>query len=208
MLSLVVSAILLAAGIAVVSQRVNWRDMVAVWSNLDLKLVALACLAYWLQYPVNSIRLQRVILWATSRVPREIPPFRFLFKLTCSAGFVAAAAPIGLAGDAAKIAALRLFGSLSITEATRCALFDRAVGVQWICLIGLATLPLQRAAGMGRRSSCPSFSSSQDLSSASGCCWSCPPCSPLCAATLSTESRRCLPDIARSFPYAFCQFRR
>ena len=148
-LSLVVSAILLAAGIAVVSQRVNWRDMVAVWSNLDLKLVALACLAYWLQYPVNSIRLQRVTLWATSRVPREIPPFRFFFKLTCSAGFVAAAAPIGLAGDAAKIAALRIFGSLSIAEATRCALFDRAVGVQWICLIGLATLPLQRAAGIG-----------------------------------------------------------
>jgi hypothetical protein len=72
-----------------------------------------------------------------------------LFKVTCSAGFVAAAAPIGLAGDAAKIAALRLFGRLSITEATRCALFDRVVGVQWLCLIGLATLPFQGAAGLG-----------------------------------------------------------
>ena len=68
--------------------------------------------------------------------------------MTCSSGFVAAAAPIGLAGDAAKIAALRLFGSLSITEATRCALFDRVVGVQWLCLIGLATLPFQGAAGL------------------------------------------------------------
>ena len=71
-----------------------------------------------------------------------------MFKVTCSSGFVAAAAPIGLAGDAAKIAALRLFGSLSVTEATRCALFDRVVGVQWLCLIGLATLPFQGAAGL------------------------------------------------------------
>lgn len=148
-LSLVVSGILLALGIAVVYQRVNWRDIAAVWSNLDPMLFAFACLVYWLQYPLNSIRLQRVILWAGGHSPHEIPPLQFLFKVTCSSGFVAAAAPIGLAGDAAKIAALRLFGSLSITEATRCALFDRVVGVQWLCLFGLATLPIQSAAGLG-----------------------------------------------------------
>jgi hypothetical protein len=34
-LSLIVSGILLASGIAVVSQRVNWRDVAAVWSDLD-----------------------------------------------------------------------------------------------------------------------------------------------------------------------------
>ena len=147
-LSLIVSGILLALGIAVVYQRVNWRDIAAVWGNLDPMLVAFACLVYWLQYPLNSIRLQRVILWASGHPPHEVPPFRFLFKVTCSSGFIAAAAPIGLAGDAAKIAALRLFGSLSITEATRCALFDRVVGVQWLCLIGLATLPFQSAVGI------------------------------------------------------------
>ena len=140
---------LLAAGIALVYRRVNWHDVAAVWTNLDPKFLALAAVAYWLQYPVNSIRLQRVILWATGRLPSNAPPLRFLFKLTCSSGFVAAAAPLGLAGDAAKIAALRLFGSLSITEAARCALFDRVVGVQWICTIGLVTLPFQRAAGIG-----------------------------------------------------------
>lgn len=147
-LSLVVSAILLALGIVVVYQRVNWRDVASVWSNLDPTLVALACVVYWLQFPLNSVRLQRVILWASGRAPNEIPPLRFLFKVTCSSGFVAAAAPIGLAGDAAKIAALRLFGSLSITDATRCALFDRVVGVQWLCLIGLATLPFQVSMGL------------------------------------------------------------
>lgn len=147
--SLILSAILLAFGVAIFYQRVNWREVVAVWSNLDPKLVALACIAYWLQHPLNAVRLQRVVLWATDRSPREIPPFWFLFKLTCSAVFVAAATPVGLAGDAAKIAALRFFGSLSITEATRCALFDRVVGVQWICLVGLATLPFQSAVGIG-----------------------------------------------------------
>jgi uncharacterized membrane protein YbhN (UPF0104 family) len=146
--SLIASGLLLALGIAVVYQRVNWRDIAGVWSNLDPRLVALACALYWLQYPGNSVRLQRVILWATGRSPDEIPSLWFLSKLTCSSGFVAAAAPVGLAGDAAKIAALRLFGSLSTTEAARCALFDRVVGVQWLCLFGLATLPFQSAAGL------------------------------------------------------------
>ena len=156
-LSIVASGILFALGMIIVSQRVDWRDMAAVWGNLEPRLVALACVVYWLQYPLNSIRLQRVILWATGRPASETPSFWFSFKLTCSSGFVAAAAPIGLAGDAARIAALRLFGSLSITEATRCALFDRVVGVQWLCLIGLATLPLQYAAGIGAEIVLPQF---------------------------------------------------
>jgi uncharacterized membrane protein YbhN (UPF0104 family) len=148
-LSLVVSGVLLALGIAVVYQRVNWREIGAIWSHLDPKLFALACVLYWLQYPLNSVRLHRVILWATGRSESEAPSLWFSCKLTCSAGFVAAAAPIGLASDAAKITALRLFGSLSITEAARCALFDRVVGVQWLCLIGLATLPFQHLLGIG-----------------------------------------------------------
>ena len=71
-------------------------------------------------------------------------------RLTCGASFVAVAAPIGLAGDAAKIAALRLFGRLSVTEAARCALFDRVVGAQSLCVIGLLGLPLQSALGVDR----------------------------------------------------------
>lgn len=147
-LSLLGSAALLAAGMAIVYQRINWRDVASVWTNLDPRLVAVATLVYWLQYPINSFRLHRVILWISERAV-DAPPFRFLFKLTCSAGFIAVAAPIGLAGDAAKIAALRMFGNLSITDAARAALFDRVVGVQWISAIGLATLPAQAAAGVG-----------------------------------------------------------
>ena len=148
-LSLLVSAALLAGGTAIVYHRVNWRDVAAVWASLDPALVAAAALVYWLQYPINSFRLHRVILWITEQAA-DVPPLRFLFKLTCSAGFVAVAAPVGLAGDAAKIAALRVFGSLSITDAARATLFDRVVGVQWMSLIGLATLPAQAAGGVGR----------------------------------------------------------
>lgn len=148
LLSLLVSGVLLAAGVAIVYHRLDWHNVAAVWTKLDPKLVALAVLAYWLQYPINSYRLHRVLVWVTQLPLSEVPPVRLLFKLTCSAGFVAVAAPIGLAGDAAKIAGLRMFGNLSITDAARGALFDRVVGVQWICIIGLATLPMQAVAGV------------------------------------------------------------
>jgi uncharacterized membrane protein YbhN (UPF0104 family) len=148
LLSLLVSGALLAAGAIVLYEKIDWRDVTAVWTNLDPKLVALAAAIYWLIYPVNSFRFHRVILWTMVRVPENAPSLMFLFKLTCSAGFLALAAPIGLASDAAKVAALRLFGDLSITDSARCALFDRVVGVQWIAIVGLATLPLQWAAGI------------------------------------------------------------
>lgn len=151
LLSLLASGALLVAGAVILYEKIDWRDITAVWTNLDPKLVALAVAIYWLVYPINTFRFHRVILWTMVRVPENAPSLRFLFKLTCSAGFLALAAPIGLASDATKVAALRLFGNLSITDSARCALFDRVVGVQWIAIIGLATLPLQWTAGIGHR---------------------------------------------------------
>jgi len=151
LLSLLASGALLVAGAAVLYEKIDWRDVTAVWTSLDPRLVALAIAIYWLVYPINTFRFHRVILWTMVRVPENAPSLKFLFKLTCSAGFLALAAPIGLASDAAKIAALRLFGNLSITDSARCALFDRVVGVQWIAIIGLATLPLQWTAGIEPR---------------------------------------------------------
>ena len=148
-LSLLVSGGLLIAGMAVVYHRIDWRDLSAVWTNLNPTLVVVAAILYWLQYPINSYRLQRVVIWSGVE-SSAVPPLKFFFKLTCSSAFVALAAPMGLAGDAAKIAAMRLFGSLSITEATRCALFDRVVGVQCIAMIGLVMLLLQAILGVDR----------------------------------------------------------
>jgi uncharacterized membrane protein YbhN (UPF0104 family) len=151
LLSLTISGLLVVVGIAIMYHRIDWRSVAAVWTNLNPLLVAAAAVLYWLQYPIAAWRMQQVILWTTGRSSAQAPPLRFLFRLTCSASFVAVAAPVGLAGDAAKIAALRLFGDLSITDATRCALFDRVVGVQCIGIIGLATLPFQAAGGIDTR---------------------------------------------------------
>jgi len=148
LLSVLLSLVLLAAGIAVVYRRIDWRNVAEVWTKLDPGLVALAVAVYWAQCPWNTLRLERVIRWATGRAASEMPRFGFLFRLTCSAGFVAVAAPVGLAGDVAKIAALRMFGTLSLTDAARCALFDRVIGVQWLCVAGLVSLPFQVAAGV------------------------------------------------------------
>jgi uncharacterized membrane protein YbhN (UPF0104 family) len=147
-LSLLLSGALLVAGAAILYEKIDWRDVMAVWTNLDPRLLALVVAIYWLVYPINAFRFHRVILWTMVRTPENAPSLKFLFKLTCSAGFLALAAPIGLASDAAKIAALRLFGDLSITDSARCALFDRVIGVQWIAIIGLAALPLQWAANV------------------------------------------------------------
>ena len=143
LVSLLLSGALLVAGVAILYEKIDWRELTAVWTRLDPTLVALAVAIYWLVYPINTFRFHRVILWAIAGAHEGAPSLKFLFRLTCSAGFLALAAPIGLASDAAKVAALRLFGDLSITDSARCALFDRVVGVQWIAIIGLATLPLQ-----------------------------------------------------------------
>jgi glycosyltransferase 2 family protein len=149
LLSLLCSALLLAAGVWAMNRRVEWYDAVSIWSKLDPTLIAAVLLLTWLQYPINAYRLQRVIGWITGR-PWSDFRFKFIFKLTCSASFITVATPVGLAADAAKIAVLRLFGSLSMTDAARCVLFDRVVGVQWLCLVGLALLSVQMTLGVDR----------------------------------------------------------
>src|SRR5687768_3333880 len=67
LLSLLTSAGLLAAGILILHTRIDWGQVTAIWSNFDSTLVMLAATAYWLQYPINSFRLHRVILWASER---------------------------------------------------------------------------------------------------------------------------------------------
>ncbi len=105
----------------------------------------------WLQYPI--IRFACIGDLGPEHAA-ETPPLRFLFKLTLTPDSSAAVAPIGkLAGDAAKIAALRFFGSLSTTDAARCILPPTVwlPGVQWISVIGLAMLPTGRPTASIRR---------------------------------------------------------
>ena len=148
MLSAILSAFLVILGIAILYRKVDWRDIASIWLKFDPIFLGLAILAYWMQYPINSFRFHRVTTWVSNQPGDRVPSFGFIFRLTCSGGFVAAAAPIGLAADVAKIIALRVFGNLSTTEAARCTLFDRVIGAQWIAILGLLTLPVQAWGGV------------------------------------------------------------
>lgn len=150
-LSLICSMLLLAIGVAVISRRLDWRDVTAVWLHLDVRLMIAALVVYWLQYPLNSIRLHRVIRAAFTEPHSRLPNLRFIFRITCGAGFIAAAAPVGLVGDLAKIAALRLFGKMSMLDAARVTLFDRVVGTQWLSVLGFVTLPAQYWMGVNEQ---------------------------------------------------------
>jgi hypothetical protein len=149
LLSIVISGLLLIVGAIVTVNKIDWREFTAIWMRLDARWLLVALLVYWLQYPLNSVRLHCVMRWLHQRAPENLPKLSFIFRITCASGFVAAAAPFGLVGDLAKIAALRFFGTLSSLDATRITLFDRVLGTQWMSLIGLAALPIQYAVGVG-----------------------------------------------------------
>jgi hypothetical protein len=144
-LSIVFSGAFLIAGFALFSYRIEWQEIVSVWSRFGVGWLSAALALYWLQYPINSFRLYLVVRWTGRSPANNALSFPFIFRLTCGSGFMAAVAPIGIVGDVTKILGLRLLAGLSLTEAARCAVFDRAVGVQWIGIIGLLTLPFQMA---------------------------------------------------------------
>lgn len=149
-LSILVSGLLLLACAAVLYYRVDRAAIEAVWARLDALWLTFAIAVFWLQYPLNSIRLHRVLLWTTSAGSRGELPFSTIFRLTCVSGFIAVAAPLGAAGDLAKVVGLRMLGAISTTDAARCTVFDRALGAQWTAVTGLLTLPLQAATGVSQ----------------------------------------------------------
>lgn len=142
-LSLLVSVALLVAGFAIFARRIQWEEMVRIWSQFHLVWLLMALVFYWLQYPLASWRQFIIIDWLTGLRANGLLRFPLIFRLTGAAGFIAAAAPIGLMGDIAKILGLRALTRLSLTDATRCAFFDRVVGIQWMAVLGLVSLPLQ-----------------------------------------------------------------
>jgi len=102
--------------------------------QLDKGWFAAAIVAYWLPQIINSLRLQLIVRWLSPTTAGL--PFRLVFRVVCTAGFIAVVAPIGLMADAAKVGALRLAGNQSLTNSARATLFDRVVAVQWMALFG------------------------------------------------------------------------
>jgi hypothetical protein len=147
LLSLLISAALVAAGIALAYERIDWREIGGILLQLDAAWFVAAVAAHWALYPLNSLRFRYVTAWLRQAATTASISFMFVFRLTCGASFVALAAPMALVADVAKIGALRLFGNVSITDATRYTLFDRVIAVQWMSIIGLLAAPAQVAFG-------------------------------------------------------------
>jgi hypothetical protein len=147
LLSLIISGILVVAGIALAYERINWREIGGILLQLDAEWFIAAFAAYWALYPLNSLRFRYVTTWLRQSATTAVIPFMFVLRLTCGASFVAVAAPMGLVADVAKIGALRVFGGISIVDATRYTLFDRVIAVQWMSTIGLLAIPAQVAFG-------------------------------------------------------------
>ncbi len=142
-LSLGISGLLIAGGTFVMSRWISGPEILNMLRQLDWRWLIPALFLSWLQYPINAVRMNRVIHWLMRPGSPSPPPFKLILKLTLSACFISVTAPIGLMADAAKIGALTYFGQLSTTHAIRCTLFDRVVAAQWMSLFGLATIPAQ-----------------------------------------------------------------
>lgn len=147
LLSLLISGILVVAGIALAYERIDWREIGGILLQLDAAWFIAALAAYWALYPLNSLRFQYVTAWLRQAASAAGIPFIFVLRLTCGASFIALAAPMALVADVAKIGALRLFGDVSIVDATRYTLFDRVIAMQWMSILGLLAIPTQVAFG-------------------------------------------------------------
>ena len=139
-LALAGSVALLGACLWVMSYRVDWRQLTSIWAEINPYLFVAAAISYWLQYPFFAYRFQCVTRWSV--IGFRTPSFGFFLRLVNSAIFLAVVAPVGFAIDAVKITALVVAGNLPKRDAFRCSLFDRVVGIQWLSIAGIATLPI------------------------------------------------------------------
>src|SRR5688572_5676982 len=90
------SALILAAGGWLWADKVDLAAVAEKLANME-PLFAAVSLTAWLAFsPVNAYRLKRVSGWvAGARVP-----YFSVLRVTCIGTFIAAAAPLGVLGDA------------------------------------------------------------------------------------------------------------
>ena len=93
--------------------------------------------------PLNACRLGYI----TRLIAGLKLPYWGLLRVTCIGQFVTATAPMGLIGDAAKVALMRPLGALSWLDSLLCVLSDRASGAIFITCLGIVLLPVRLAAG-------------------------------------------------------------
>lgn len=147
-LSIGISGALIVGGAFVMYRWISGPEILAMLRRMDWRWLVPAVFAYWLQYPISAIRMDRVIRWLMLPKTSPRPSLSLILKVTLSSGFISVTAPIGLMADAAKIGALKYFGQMSTSHAIRCTLFDRVIAAQWMSLFAFATLPLQFELGV------------------------------------------------------------
>src|SRR5215204_56891 len=87
-LSLAVSGALIAGGGLLMYRWISGPEILDVLRRLDWRWLIPALLAYWLQYPINAVRMDRVIHWLRRPGLPPPPPFWLIVKLTLSMGFI------------------------------------------------------------------------------------------------------------------------
>lgn len=126
-----------------------WRDRIdlaAVGGRLAAidPLIAGFALALYVGFsPLNAWRLKLVSAWAAG----TRAPYLALLRLTCIGYFVAVASPIGLLGDAAKVALLRPLDGFTWRSSLQSIFCDRASGAVFCACLGALLLPARFASG-------------------------------------------------------------
>ena len=87
-LSLFLSAVLMVGGGLVMYRWISGPEILNMLRLMDWRWLLPAIFAYYLQYPMNAIRLYREFQWLTP--PSSAPPasFRLILKVTLSSGFI------------------------------------------------------------------------------------------------------------------------
>ena len=78
-LSFLFSVALLVAGFVIFARRIQWDEMVRIWSDFIVIWLVAALVVCWMQYPISSWRQHLIIHWLTGFGPNGSPGISRLF---------------------------------------------------------------------------------------------------------------------------------
>jgi len=135
---------LLLAGVAwLCAGRIDLQIIGGKLASVDPLVASLAFVLLLAFSPFNAYRLKSVAAWvAGARLS-----YLALVRVTCIGYFVAAAAPIGLLGDVAKVGLMRPATGLTWRSAIQSVFSDRASGAVFVACLGVLLLPLRLMLG-------------------------------------------------------------
>jgi hypothetical protein len=125
------------------ADRVDLQIIAGKLASVDRLVASLAFVLLLAFSPFNAYRLKSVAAWvAGARLS-----YPALVRITCIGHFVAAAAPIGLLGDVAKVGLMRPVTGLTWRSAIQSVFSDRASGAVFVACLGALLLPVRLMLG-------------------------------------------------------------